>query len=78
MNIRRQNGKFQFEEDSFSKNVQSIEKTYHEILLLLNFLQTKPQVKNMNIIFYGLCYTVIKNREDKEIVVDKYDEYEND
>ena len=42
MNIR-------IDEDPFSKNAQSISKIYHEVLLLLKFLQTKPHVKNMTI-----------------------------
>ena len=37
----------------------------------MKFLQTKPQVKNMNINYYDLYYTVVKNRDDKEIVDDK-------
>ena len=44
MNIRN----FQFEEDIFSRNAQSISKVYHEVLFLLKFSQTKPQVKNIN------------------------------
>ena len=40
MNIRN----FKFEEDTFSKNAQSRSKSYHEVLLLLKFLRTKPQV----------------------------------
>ena len=36
------------DEDHFAKNAQGISKIYHELLLLLKFLQTKPQVKNMN------------------------------
>ena len=44
----------------------------------MKILQTKPQVKNMNINFYDLCYTVIKNRDDKEIVNNKYEENEYD
>ena len=28
----------------------------------MKFFQTKPQVKNMNIIYYDLFYTVIKTR----------------
>ena len=72
-NIRRQNGTFEFEEDSSSKNVQDIGKLYHEVLLLMNFLQTKSQVKSMNIVFYDLYYTVIKNRVDKETVNDDYE-----
>ena len=72
MNIKN----FKFEQDPFSKNAEGISKIYHEVLLLMKFLQTKPQVKRMNIIYYDLYYTVIKNRNDKEIVND--DEYEND
>ena len=49
MNNRRQSGNFQFEEDHFSKNVQGFGKIYHEVLLLMKVLQTKPQVENMNI-----------------------------
>ena len=41
MNIR-------FDEDPFAKNAQSISKFYHEVLKLMKFLQTKPQVKNLN------------------------------
>ena len=66
---------FQTQEDTFSKNAQSISKVYHEVLMLMKFLQNKPQVKNMNVICYDLFYTVNKNRDDKEIV---NDEYEND
>ena len=47
INIRRQSGAFQFEEDPFSKDARGISKYYHEVLLLKNFLQTIPQVKNM-------------------------------
>ena len=48
MIFRRQSGTFQFEEDLFSKKVQGNGKTYHEVLLLFKFLQTKPKVKSMN------------------------------
>ena len=34
----------------------------------MKFLQTKPQVKHMNINYYNLYYTVIKTRDDIEIV----------
>ena len=50
MNIRKQTGNFEFEEDFLSKNFEGIGKFYHEVLLLKNFVQTKPQVKDMNII----------------------------
>ena len=35
------------------------------------FLQTRPQVKNMNFTYYDLYYTVIKSRCEKEVVNDK-------
>ena len=44
---------FQTQEAPFSK-------IYHEVLLLMKILQTKPQVKNMNIKFYDFYYTVVK------------------
>ena len=40
MNIRN----FKFEEEAFSKNAQGISKVYHEVLLLVQLLQTKLQV----------------------------------
>ena len=40
MNIR-------MDEDPFARNAESIVKIYHEVLLLMKFLQSKPQVKNM-------------------------------
>ena len=73
MNIRRQSGTFQFQEDPFSKNIEGICKIYHEVLLLRNFLQNKPSVKNMKNTYFYLYYTVIKNIDDKEIVDDKYE-----
>ena len=78
MNIRRQNNTFQFQEDPLIKNVESYSKIYREVLLLMKFLQTKPQVKNMNKNYYDLYYTVIKNRDDNEIVADNYKDAEND
>ena len=39
----------QTREDLLSKSSKGISKIYHEVLLLQKFLQTKPQVKNMNI-----------------------------
>ena len=71
---------FQTQQDPFAKNAQGISKIYHEVLLLMKYLQTKPQVKIMNINFHDLFYTVIKNRkeknneeEQKEIVDDQYE-----
>ena len=62
------NKNFQTQEDPFAKNAQGISKIYHEVLLLMKFLQTKRKVKNMNINYYDLYYTVIKTRnENKDI-----------
>ena len=57
---------FQTQEDTFPKNAQGFSKIYHEIFLLMKFLQNKPQVKNMNINYYDLYYTVIKNRVENK------------
>ena len=61
MNYMRQSGHFLFEENPFAKNALDIAKTKHEALLLLKFLQAKPQVKNMKKRYYDLHYTIIKN-----------------
>ena len=57
-----------FDEDPFAKRAQVISKIYHEVLLLMKFLQTKPEVKNMNNNYYELYYTVIKVRDDKNTI----------
>ena len=44
----------------------------------MKFLQTKPQVKNGNNNYYDLYYTVIRNRDGKELVDDKYEKIETD
>ena len=41
----------------------------------MKFLKTKPTVKNMNINYYDLYYTVIKTRDENR---DKDNQYEND
>ena len=41
MNIKN----FQFQQDSFSKNAQSISKIYHEVFLLNNFYRLKLKLK---------------------------------
>ena len=62
--------------DPFSKNAQGVAKIYHETLLLMEFLQTKPEVKNMNVNYYDLYYTVIKTRdENKNIDIQYKDDY---
>ena len=42
----------------------------------MKFLQTKPPVKKMNIKYYDVCYNVIKNRDEKEIVNIQYESNE--
>ena len=44
----------------------------------MTLLQTRPQVKNMTKKHFDFHYTVIKNRDDKEIVNDEYENNEND
>ena len=53
------------DEYHFSKNARKNSKIYHEVLLLMNFLQTEPQIKNMNNNYFDLFYTLIKNRDEK-------------
>ena len=68
MNIR-------MDEGPSAKNAQSFGKIYHKALMLMKFLQTKPEVRNMNIKYFDLYYTVIKNRDEREI---EDNQYEND
>ena len=52
-------------EDLFAKNAQCNGKIYHEVIWLKKCFQTKPPLKNMNIKYYDLYCTVIKNRVAK-------------
>ena len=65
-------------QDPFSKNAQGISKIYHEVLLLMKFLQTKPQIKNMNINCFDLYYTVNKTRDGNKDIDNQYENDEND
>ena len=42
----------------------------------MEFWRKTPEVKNMNNKYYNLQYTIIKNRNEKEIIEDKID-YDN-
>ena len=66
------------QQDPFSRNAQGISKINHEVLLLMKFLQTKPQVKNMNINYYDLYYTVIKVRDENKNIDNQYENDYND
>ena len=57
---------FQTQQDPFAKNAEGISETYHEVLLLMKFLQTIPHVKNMNINYYDLYFTVIETRDEND------------
>ena len=70
-----ENLNIKMDEDPFARKAQGISKIYNGVLILLKFLQTKPQVKNMNTNYYELYYTVIKNRDEKEV---EDNQYEND
>ena len=72
------NKNFQTQEDPFSKNAQGISKINHEVLLLMKFLQSKPQVKNLNIICYDLYYTVNKTRDKIKDIDIQNENDEND
>ena len=76
--IEMKNINFQTQEDLFSKNSQGTSKIYHEVLLFMKFLQTKSQVKNMNINYYDLYYTVIKTRDENKDMDNQYESDEND
>ena len=72
------NKNFQSQHDPFSKNAQGISKIYQEVLLLMKFLQTKPQIKIMNNNFYDLYYTVSKVRDGNKDIENQYENDEND
>ena len=75
--IEMKNKNFQTNnQDPFAKNAQGISKIYHEILLLMKFLQTKTQIKNIN--YHDLYYTVIKTRDGNRDIDNQYENDEND
>ena len=76
--IEMKNKNFQTQEDPFSRNAQGISKIYHEVLLILKFLQTKPQVKDVNIKYYDLFYTVVKTRDKNKDIDIQYENDDND
>ena len=55
------------DEDPFAENAQGICKIYHEVLMLRQFLQTKPQIRNMNIKCFALYFTDNKIEMKKKL-----------
>ena len=72
------NKNFQTQEEPFSKNAQGISKIHHEVLLLMKSLQTKPQVKNMNITYYDLYYTVNRIKDENKDIDNQFENDDND
>ena len=67
MKTRRKREIFQFKQDPLGKKAGGIAKIFLKLLSLLQFLQTKPQVKSMNTNYYDFYYTVIKNGDENKI-----------
>ena len=76
--IEMKNKNFQTQEDPFAKHAQGISNIYHEVLLLMKFLQTKTDIKNMNNNYYDLYYTFIRIRHENIYIDDQYENDEND
>ena len=76
--IEMKNKNFQTQQDPFSRNAQGFSKIYHEVVLLMKFLQTKPQLKNMNFNYFDLYYTVSKTRVENKDIDNQYENDEND
>ena len=68
------NKNFQTQQHPFAKNAQGISKIYHEVILLMKFLQTKPQIKNMNFTFCDLYFTVTKFRDENKDIDNEYED----
>ena len=66
------------QQDTFAKIAQGISIYYHEILLLMKYLQTKPQIRNMNNNCCDLFYTFIKIRDENKDIDNQYENDEND
>ena len=45
---------FEVEEDFFAENAPGISEIYHDVILSMKVLQTKPQVINMNNNYFDL------------------------
>ena len=72
------NKNFQTQQDPFAKNAQGINENYHDVILLMKFLQTKPQIKNTNNNYYDLYYSVIKVRDENKDIDNQHEDDDND
>ena len=63
--------------ETLFKNAQGFSEIYHEVLLLMKFLQTKPLVNKMNIRYYCLYYTVIRTRDENKEIDNQYEDDDN-
>ena len=61
------------DEDPFARNAQGVGKIYLEVIILMKFLQAKPLVRNIDFNFCDLYHSVFKNRDEKEIVDNQYE-----
>ena len=43
----------------------------------MKFIQTKPQIKNKNINYFDLYYTVIKVRDENKYIDNQYEDEDN-
>ena len=76
--IEMKDKNFQGGQDPFFRDARGISKLHHGVILLMNFLQTKPQFKNMNNNYYDLYYTVIKGRDGNKDTDNQYEKDTND
>ena len=58
--------------------LKGIGKIYREVILLMKISQTKPQIKNRNINYYDLNYTVIKTRDENKDIDNQNEDDDND
>ena len=75
--VEMKNKNYQSQQDPFTRNAQGISKIYHEVLLLMKFLQTKPQNKIMSVKYFDLYYTVIKTRDENRDIDNQYENDDN-
>ena len=65
MSYLRQSGIFRSEADPFRRKTV-VTFMMHKVLLLLKFLQTKPQIRSKSSMFYDVYYTMFLKLSDGE------------